>query len=269
MNRNNQVVDQLQNELDEIRKDYVALKFNYQEEKNNSDQLRQRCHRLLQENADICVAKHLFQNRNEQLKAEVEQLQKDQAHLKPVPVTKKWNQLGSDRAKYKRKLKYKELVGDSLKYITECKRAKLTLTLGDEDVDLKWSEEEMRRQRQIIPTEENQAPRRPPSPRPDISDDNLEINENVPNEIPPGNDVFGTNFQFTQRHKRKIITVLDKHRVSHRAYHAIRKAANKNWPSLNIIKKEKRQMSQEIDFTTEAEVTFSCTPLITTNIPCI
>ena len=201
--------------------------------------------------------KTLFKNRNEELKIEIEQWKKNQRHLKPVPTTKSWTDLGSDRAKYHRKMKYKELIGDSLKYITECKRAKLTITLGHEDVDLNWSEEEMKKYRGTNVPTLNSLDQAPTSPdRGQSSDANDQGNEIDANAREDMNNVFDSKFKFTKRHKRKIITVLDRHRISHRAYHAIRKAANKNWPSLHNIKKEKRQMSKEIDFTTEQEVPF-------------
>ena len=47
---------------------------------------------------------------------------------------------------------------------------------------------------------------------------------------------------------------MDRHRVSHKVYHAMRKAGKQSWPSPIMIKKEKGEMSKEIPFTTEQEV---------------
>ena len=147
------------------------------------------------------------------------------------------------------------MLDESLRLITECKRAKMTLTLGDEDVDFQWTEKEMcdlcKKLDVVIPLTDDV-----------VSDKNLNENGQESNEsnatIQPGSNtypVFDADCKFTKRHKRTMITVMDKHRVSHKAYHAIRKAGKGNWPSLNLIKKEKSTMSKEIPFTTDDKVT--------------
>ena len=65
---------------------------------------------------------------------------------------------------------------------------------------------------------------------------------------------FDAQCKITEKHKRTIITAMDRHRISHKAYHAMRKAGKQNWPPLNMIKKEKKKMSKEITFTMDEEV---------------
>ena len=81
------------------------------------------------------------------LQMEICQLKQKQVKLKPIKVNKIWHELNCKRTKFKRRVRYKDVLDESLKCITECKRAKVTLTLGEEDVDIKWTEEEMNQHR--------------------------------------------------------------------------------------------------------------------------
>ena len=257
MDVKDKTIEELKRQIDKLKQDCGALKYNYNEEKEANVQLSQRLDRILNDKVQLIAQRNDMQNKIEILQTEVERLKPLQQKLHPVQVEKLWKDL-KRRAQFKRKIQYKDILDVSLRNITECKRAKMTLTLGKEDIHLKWTEQEMSDMQKQLNEGSAFAGNSPSEQNSDINvEGNDESNANI--DTPPltnTDDVFDEKCKFTKRHKRTIITVMDNHRVSHKAYHAMRKAGKGNWPSLNMIKKEKGKMSKEIKFTTNDEVRF-------------
>ena len=252
MAEQNAIIKELQSKVISLERDLAGLRYNFNEEKNNNIQLRERLEKLRNDKVELIARKNDFQHRIDMLQTEICQLTQMRKKFKPIKVNKIWHDLDCKRTKYKRKAKYKDVLDESLKCITECKRAKVTLTLGKEDVDINWTDQEMNQHRAhfgiTLPATAHPSP---DLQTPDSNEGNSgESNRNKTNEY----DVFDAQCNITEKHKRTIITAMDRHRISHKAYHAIRKAGKHNWPSLNMIKKEKKKMSKEIPFTTDNEV---------------
>ena len=251
MDVKDKMIKELRTQVDKFQEDFVALKYNYNEEKQSNLKLSQRFERILADKVKLIAERKNLKDRMTNLQRELETLRQVQKKLRPIAVQKPWKKL-KKRAKLKRKANYKDVLDQSVRCITECKRAKMTLTLGDKEINLKWTEQEMLNHRAnlnvSLPDECSSE---------DISDGNDEENHgsNMNLQTQPNvYDVFDANCKFSKRHKRTMITVMDNHRVSHKAYHAIRRAGKGNLPSLNLIKKEKTKMSKEIPFKTSDEV---------------
>ena len=249
MDEKDKIIQQLKTDLGNIQNGYSALKFNFKEEQNINANLSKQVQQLKLENVRITQENIFLKERQNKLETELGLCLEKQSNLKPIPINKKWSELKTDRAKLKRKRNYKEILDESMRYVTECKRAKVTLTLGEHDVNLNWSEKEMTDHRKRLGLSTGNDTTN------ESSDENSEESTetlNFTNEQP--NQIFNSDFTYTSRHKRKIITVLDHHRVSHRTYHAMRRAGKGELPPISQIKKEKAKMSKEIPFDTDEMV---------------
>ena len=60
--------------------------------------------------------------------------------------------------------------------------------------------------------------------------------------------IFDSNGNWQQKHKRRIIHVMDSYQISYEAYHELRHAGQGHFPPLRQIMKEKIQMSAEIPY---------------------
>ena len=253
MSHTDKIISELQSQVNKLERDAKIIKYNYEEEKQINRNLNDRIEQLRREKAQMIAQKYDYQRRISDLDKEVKTLRKERSKFLPLKLKKSWHNLGSARAKYKRKMQYKDVLDNSMKCITECKRAKVILSIGNQDIDLKWSEEEMDRHRQNLGVNlpiENVGNDEDENSN-EQSNDNI---EHIQNEY----QILDGDSKFTQRHKRTVITVMDRHRISHKAYHEIRKAGKSYWPSINVIKKEKKKMSTEIPFTTDETVRLKC-----------
>ena len=253
MSQQNTIIKELQCKVHELEVDLAGLRYHFDEERTENNNLRNRIDRIRRDKAELIAQKNVFELKNEMLQEEIGELKERQAKLKPIRVNKIWNDLNCNRTKFKRKAKYKDVLDLSLSCITECKRAKVSLTLGEEEVDIKLTEKEMNTHRANLGITLPERTNILPDPDPD-SEVNVSSPVSSPRNDQNNYDIFDDKYKITQKHKRTIITAMDKHRISHKAYHAIRKAGKQNWPSLNMIKKEKKEMSNEIPFTTDNEV---------------
>ena len=208
--RNRRLLDNLKN----VRNNYILIEREHQE--------------IAQEKDNLIIQLRRLQARKE--------------HFEPIIFRKKWDKLESSKTKLKRKRKYKEIVDKSLRYITECKRAKLSLTVGKSDINLKWSEKEVRKHRwtfrdnNLLPhtndsesmssdneTDEdsdshlrNQKEKNKDNQseiEDQLSEDDSEILTTSDNEESEKDDIFDTKCNYTRRHTRQIVTVMDKHHL--------------------------------------------------------
>ena len=253
MDEKDKMIDELRSQMEKLQEDFVALKYNYNEEKRSYLELSERLKRIRTDKVKLIAERNNLQERVDNFETEVEALRKVRQKFQPIKVQKLWKNL-KVRGKLKRKAQYKDMIDSSLRYITECKRAKMTLTIGEEDINFKWTENEMsnhHKEFDIVLLPECEASSDEGSDR--NSEPNSEANVDNTSST---HEVFDGDCNFSKRHKRTIIAVMDNHRMSHKAYHVIRKAGKGNWPSLTMIKKEKAKMSKEIPFSTDQEVRF-------------
>ena len=247
MDPKDQTIQQLQSEVDRLQNDLSALKYNFNEQKHYTRELEERVQRLRSDIIRMTVQRNESETKIQNLEDEIRNLTEENSSNSPVIVKKCWKNL-KPRGKFKRKAKYKDVLDKSVKCITECKRAKVTLSLGEDDINLKWTDQEMSTHREqlgiTLPTSDQNS---------ESSADEANTENNEPNSN-RNYEVFDSECRFTKRHKRTIITTMDQHRVSHRAYHALRKAGKENWPSINVIKKEKKHMSTKLPFALDEEV---------------
>ena len=214
-------INELKNQIEQLQKDFRALKYNYNEEKQCNLELFERLERLRNDKVQIIAQRNDLQDRIQNLQAEVESLTHQQRRFHPIRVQKAWKKL-KNRAKCKRKAQYRDTLDNSLKYITECKRAKITLTLGEEDIHFKWTEQQMSdHHHNFNVTLPEQCHSSSEKDSDENLDQNIASNANTKQHELSKYEVFDDDCKFTKRHKRTMITVMDNHRVSHKAYHAM------------------------------------------------
>ena len=248
MDAKDKIIQELNKQVEKLQSDCKALKYNFNEEKKSNQDLAERCDRLRKDKAEMLGQKHVLQTQIDEMKRELNQMKDLKKKFNPIKIQKIWKDLECPRAKYKRKMQYKQILDESMKCITECKKAKVILTLGEQDIDLKWTEDEM------VLHHEKFGINLPDAIDNSFNDQANAANDQLPTTNSNDYEVFDAECKFTKRHKRTIISAMDHHRISHKAYHAIRKAGKQNWPSINQIKKEKAKMSKELPFTTDAQV---------------
>ena len=253
--QHDRIIYQLRKDVDQLAADYRTMKRMYSEEKNSNKVYVQNAQKLEKKIRDLIDEKQSLMNKCHDLESELASIK--ESILKPISVRKKWNELKSPNSRWARKLKYKSVIDKSIQCIIECKRARVTLTLGGNDLNLTWSEQEMTEHKerlgfgqdhQVLVTNQSvntsSLANDPMSSASDAADDiAVNVNDN------------GMKSQ-----TRKLITVMDQHRISHKAYHELKKATEGNViPAISQIKKEKSKMSSEIPFTTHREVNFNFT----------
>ena len=248
------------------------IRYNEQRERNkrlnqNYEILRKNYVKLERENQELDEEKN-------NLLIRFEILNSMQNFMKPIIVKKKWENLLTSKSRLKRKIKYKDIVDKSIRYITECKRARLSLTVGKSAINLNWTEKEMKDHRRKVRREyllqeqnsdvdssdnetdgQNNLSSENPielnntqneSENETSEDENENLNSSDIEDLEDKN-IFDQNCKYTSRHKKKIVTVMDKHRLSHAAYNELKQTSQGELPPINQIKQEKRKMSNRIE----------------------
>ena len=118
----------------------------------------------------------------------------------------------------------RDLFDNLLSHMTDVSTAKLSVTLGDDKVDFLWSRNQANLARM---------------PQQNSDDEENEISQA---------DIFDNDGNYRKSYLRSIIYVMDKHKISHEAYHETRMVTNGYMPPIHIIKKQKKDMSEEIDY---------------------
>ena len=209
-------------------------KFQLQTEIDENTSLRNMITRLKSDKKELRNEMEILQKQLNTLRSNLREHQRESHALRPITVYKKWDEIRSSKTKLKRKMQYRDLIDNSMRYVTECKRAKMTLTLGNEDVDLKWTEEDMQNHRNQLGVHHQIDT--PGSTNP--------INDT-------GNDdetITNSKLKYSKNYLSTIVTWMDDHRISHRAYNDMKHIIQGHVPSLTQIKIRRNQMSLELTF---------------------
>ena len=197
----------------------------------------------------------ILTNLNTELEEKVN-IYEDHVNKFKVPkFYKKFHKLRSPTAKAQRKSQFKRCLNQSIVHLKEIKNAQLKLMIGKKDINLSWSQNELKELR----SKHAQLPMNLPNDdqdeeEMDVDDDNgavagdedIEIDEtNSETDIP---DPFLPDGKWNPQHIRRVIHVLDSYHISHKAYHELRLSSRSILPPLHKMKKEKKIMSKGINY---------------------
>ena len=158
---------------------------------------------------------------------------------------KAWPLIRSDRTKRQRICDYGHEVFKSIQEnIPFCRRANLSLSLGQKTLNYSWKSKDF---------QNKSAPLLPPSLLDHCYASNqvdFESTEDQDEELLDIDytSIFDSEGNWQQKHKRSLINVMDSYRISHEAYHEMRKVGKGHFPPLHHLMLEKKLMSNEIPY---------------------
>ena len=196
-----------------------------------------------------------IRDNNESLQAKVQNYQNDKVLQRPVVVRKKWSNLKDPGTKFRRRRLYKKIVDQSIRNITECTHAKLSLAFDTDIVDIVWSENEMKSLRQSVGLNVNNYSfyrRKRKVGRPRTAQVVHPVKRLSHFQCKAG--IFNDKCKYSESHIRKVVSVMDDNRISQEAYQSLRNVCMGHMPSLNDIKKEKKEMSVHLPVTGDPSV---------------
>ena len=171
-----------------------------------------------------------LQNQNNNLNQEKEDLSDQLKFFKPKICQRHWTDV-TRQTKRKRKSDYNEILDRAIKNIPECKKAKISLRLGEENVRFKWSIDNMRQHRESLRRQGFNIM----EPRILSDDERSDI------------DALQTDEE-KKKKRRKVVSMMDKFKISQKGYHEFRKMFAPTIPPINQIKQERLIMSGEIPY---------------------
>ena len=213
--------------------------------------------KLQQEVLSLQEQNNRLHNENDTLRKHLHDIEISEQCLTKVVVKKKWSQLTNPGTRYRRKKLYKKIIDRAVCCITECTKAKISLCLDEENVDILWSEKEMDQHRNSLGIT-NQKYKF-------IRDRFLGRRRKLRNWCRPARKlshlnakegIFNEKCQYSRTHIRRVLTVMDDNRISQDAYQSLRTVCSGHMPSLNSIKREKRFMSQQLPVCGDQSVSF-------------
>ena len=147
------------------------------------------------------------------------------ANFKPTANHKPYQQLNSKSGKIQRKRQCKKIFHNVLSNLPDITTANINAKLGSDTLNVLWN----RAQRDAIPN--NAAV--------DADDNLLDVDQS---------QIFDSDGNYLTPFLRSIIHVMDKHKISHEAYHETRMITKGFMPPVHIIKRAKAKMSEEIEY---------------------
>ena len=225
---NNLIIANLRTQIDNLTRERNLsnreLRENARENNNLVQQrnaLRRRL-RLLQNQKDD------LQNENDDLTHEVRNLTGRLQNYKPKIYHKGWQNIAC-QTRRKRKADYNQMFDDVLQRIPECKKAKLQLRLGNQDVSFKWNLQDMQNHRNAL--KRNGHTIRDPTILPEDESDS--DHDTLPVE---------------KKRRRSVVSLMDEFKLSQKGYHEFRYLISKAAPPLHHIKNERVIMSGQIPY---------------------
>ena len=232
---NDQVIQNLRRQVDNLtreralaRREILAHTEENRQLTRQSNNFRRQCEEL-RENLDD------LNHENNDLHQQVQNLTGRLQNYKPKIYHKFWNNITA-QTKRKRKAEYNGMFDEVLHRIPECKKAKISLRLGDEDVSFKWNIREMQTHRNNLRAAGNTI--RDPQILPD---DESQSDEEV-------------SAQDKKKKKRSVVSLMDEYKLSQKGYHEFRYLISKKAPPIHHIKQERVNMSCQIPYIKHATV---------------
>ena len=174
-------------------------------------------------NNDLLQQIRLLERRNDQMKLQLREVQ-------PAKHYKSYRQLASINGRQHRKREYRSIFDKVLETMSDISRANINVKLGDENVNFLWKR-----------AQPNQAQ----------GHDEVEMFDAGQSEI------FDEDGNYVKPFLRSIIYVMDKHKISHDAYHETRMVTKGFMPPIHLIRQEKSLMSEEIEYIKHPTVCYS------------
>ena len=195
----------------------------------------------------------------EKLQHDIKVLQDSQLYAEPILVKKKWSDLRDKGTKCRRKKMYKSILDRSMRCITECTQAKLTLGLDDANLDIVWTENEMNTHRKDVGVR-NSKYNLKTSRVHSFPDRRIYFRRPIKrlSKFKRKEGIFNAKCKLSDSHIRRVVSVLDENRISHEAYQCIRNVCMGHMPSLNQIKFQKKVMSHQLPVVGDNMVSIGC-----------
>ena len=228
-----QVNRDLSNNLKEKNTQLDNLKVQFNREVNAKIILQNSLARIERENQNLLQQIDNIEQRCKELKAELEK-------YNITTHYKSYSQLNSKSGRQRRKRDCKRIFENVLKNAGEITSANISLKLGTDNLDLLWGKE------QLDAIRGHSNPTNPNNP------------ENSRNELSVETNIIDAEGNFRDSYLKSIIYVMDKHKVSHDAYHEIRMVTKGAMPPLHVIKRAKSKMSEEIEYIKHPTVGHIC-----------
>ena len=162
---------------------------------------------------------------------------------------KPWLKVRCDQTKCKQINDYGHALFKTIQSnIPHCKRAQLSLSLGDQTVNYSWKKKELRNSK--CDSSESDTFNFSKKSDHSYASPKLLQCESEDDELHDINygTIFDSDGNWQTHHKRGIINVMDSYRISHEAYHELRQAGKGHFPPLYKIHKEKSIMSAAIPY---------------------
>ena len=176
--------------------------------------LRNRVQQLERQNNDL-------EDEKDELNREKELLNQRLNSYKPKIFPNNWKDV-SRQTKRKRKADYTDILDKAIRNIPECKKAKVTLRLGEENVNFKWQINDMQQHRDALRRQ------------------GFNINNPIIVSDDEKTDSEKTqNVADRKKTKRKVVAMMDKFKLSQKGYHEFRMMFASNIPPINQIKQER------------------------------
>ena len=185
---------------------------------NQIDHLHTQVADFRNDNVDLVNQINTLERRNRDLKEKLTKFQPNH-HYKP------YSDLASTSGRQNRRKDYRRIFNNVLDTMTDISRANINVYLGGETFNFLWRK--------------NQPD---PVPGTDNDDSDSEIFDVA------HSDIFDPEGNYVKPFLRSIIYVMDKHKISHEAYHETRMVTKGFMPPIHIIKEEKSKMSEEIPY---------------------
>ena len=208
----------LRQQLNQTTNDLNRYKAGFQAQIDQKAQLQLELADLRNQNANLTNNINLLQRSCENLK-------KDLSKFKLSSHYKSYSELNSKSGKQKRRGQCRDVFYSVCSSISDISSASFNLQFGNDKFNFMWKRDN---QHQVANQSESE---------------NDEDNYNVSH-----GDKFNSNGQFVSQYLRSIIYVMDKHKISHEAYHEVRMVTNGIMPPIHTIKREKSTMSEEIEY---------------------
>ena len=223
-------VNDLRQERNHFRQEYRQQLQRSRNLGNITNNLRQRCQLLENENDDL-------NDQNQDLNQEVIALRNQVQDDRPKIFHKRWDQVARQTQR-KRKAEYFTVIDRAIGKIPECKKAKLDIRIGTENISMKWSLEQMQAHRETL-KRQGFTIRDPPIYQDDESDSELESQPQ------------------TQKKKRRlVVSLMDEFKLSQKGYHEFRYLISKKAPPIHHIKQERVVMSTQIPYIKHPTVSY-------------
>ena len=133
------------------------------------------------------------------------------------------------------------------KTVPKCHRAQLSMCLGSRTVNFSWKPRDFKRISECtepIFNFGNKSDHTYASKKFITQDSEYDYLDDI-----DYTSIFDSEGNWQEKHKRRIINVMDSYRISHEAYHELRHAGKGHFPPLHHIQKEKNAMSGELTYT--------------------